>query len=103
MAMSEATIKEYIQHEVKDSVLKLTNSRLTAIIIHIGILTLVTGLFFYISDSNKAELKEDIRANKAELKEDIRANKAELKEDIQANKIELQKDLNQIKTALKIQ
>ena len=87
--------KEYIDHQVKDSVLKQTNTLFTSLIAQLAMFSLVTAIFFFISSSNKTELKEDIQANKAELKEDIQANKVELKE--------IKTDLVKIKTALKIQ
>ena len=57
------------------SVLTQTNGRFTALIVHIAILSLVTGIFFYISNSNKTELKEDI----GDIKTDIRDIKTALK------------------------
>ena len=77
-------LKSEVDLKVSKAVLSQTNSRFSAIMIQIGMLTLVTGIFFYISNSHKAELKEDIRS----LKEDIRSNTIEIKE--------LQKDIKDI-------
>ena len=73
--LSMEVTKEYIDNKVSESVLTQTNSRFTALIVHIAILSLVTAIFFFISNSNKTELKEDIR----DLKTDIRDIKIALK------------------------
>ena len=62
------TLNKEVDLKVNKSVLSQLNARYSALISHIAMLTLVTGIFFYISNSNK----NDIQKNNAELKADIR-------------------------------
>ena len=77
--MNETMTKEYIDHQVKDSVLKQTNTLFTSLIAQLAMFSLVTAIFFFISSSNKTELKEDIQAFKVDIKADITEIKTALK------------------------